>query len=120
MIKASKNFEMNISFEELIAHNETCRIDVNSTHHFETYEGILIYVSHPTGREELSIELGVDEDGIMYEGDYGCQESFPEIPIQEGLEILESYRQLQLARADLEARLVRNRLDKDIVKVVLK
>jgi hypothetical protein len=118
--KVSKNFEMNITFEELINYNKTCKIDLSSTHHFETYEGILIYVSHPQGKEKFSIELGVDEDGIMYEGDYGCQEEFKEIPIEEGLNILHKYRELHKTRFELEYLLLKNKLDKDIVKVEIK
>lgn len=115
--KASRNFDMNISLEELIKYNKTCKIDMNSTHHFDTYEGILIYVSHPQNEEKFSIELGVDEDGIMYEGDYGCQVDFKEIPIEEGLNILSKYRELLISASDLECLLMDNGLDKNIVTV---
>lgn len=118
--KISKNFDMNIPFEELIKYNQTCKIDLNSTHHFETYEGILIYVSHPKAKEKFSIELGVDEDGIMYEGDYGCQEQFKEIPIEEGLNILSKYRELLITKSDLEYLMLKSKLDKDIITVKIK
>lgn len=117
MYKVSKNFDMNISFEELIEYNQTCKIDLNSTHHFETYEGILIYVSHPQIYQKFSIELGVDEDGIMYEGDYGCREEFEEIPIEEGLNILGKYRELLIAKSELEYMLLKNKLDQDVITV---
>ena len=40
--KVSKNFDMDISFEELINFNKTCKIDLKSNHHFESFNGILI------------------------------------------------------------------------------
>ena len=113
--KVSKNFDMNISFEELIKFNKTCKIDLNSTHHFESFEGILLYLSHPNIKEQFTIEIGVTEDGFVYEGDYGCREEFKEIPIEEGLKILESYRQIVNNANNLEYLLLKNRLDKDRV-----
>ena len=67
--KVSKNFDMNISLKELIKFNKTCKINLNSTHHFESFEGILIYLSHPNSKEQFTIELGVTEDGIVYKND---------------------------------------------------
>ena len=118
--KVSKNFDMNISFEELIKFNKTCKIDLNSTHHFESFEGILIYLSHPNSKEQFTIELGVTTDGIIYEGDYGCREEFKEIPIEEGLKILESYKKLVNNASCLESLLVSNKLDKDRVIINIK
>lgn len=115
--KVSKNFSMNISFEELINYNKTCKIDTSSEHHYESYSGILIYVSHPQNVEDFTIQLGVDEDGIVYEGDYGCRDTFEEIPIEEGLKILSKYRELIVTKSDLECLLSKNRLDEDVVKV---
>ena len=120
MYKVSKNFEMNISFEELISNNKTCKVNLNSTHHFESFEGLLIYVSHPQNKEKFTIELGVDVDGIVYEGDYGCIDSFKEIPIEEGLKLLEAYRVLLNARSELEYLLLNNKLEKDEVRVEIK
>lgn len=120
MYKISKNFDMNISFEELIKYNKTCKVDLNSTHHFETYSGILIYLSHPNNDEKFSIELGVTEDGFMYEGDYGCQEDFKEIPIEEGLKILDTYRELINTSSNLEGLLLKNKLDKDVISIHIK
>ena len=119
-LKQSKHWDMNISLEELIAYNKTCKINLNSTHHFDTYNGILIYVSHPNEQEPFLIELGVDEDGIMYEGDYGCREEYKEIPIEEGLKILEKYKKLADTGGDLELLLLNNKLDKDIVEIKLR
>ena len=118
--KVSKDFDMNISFDELIKYNKTCKIDLNSTHHFESFEGILIYVSHPEIEEKFTIELGVVEDGFVYEGDYGCMDEFIEIPIEEGLKILDTYRELLNKRSDLEYLLLKNKLDKDSVFVEIK
>lgn len=117
MYKVSKNFNMNISFDELIKYNKTCKIDLQSTHHFETFSGILIYVSHPQCKEKFSIGLGVDEDGIMYEGDYGCEDKFKEIPIEEGLNILNKYRELLNMGAELEGVLLKNKLDEDCIPI---
>ena len=113
--KVSKNFDMDISFEELINFNKTCKIDLKSNHHFESFNGILIYVSHPNNKEKFTIELGVTEDGFVYEGDYGCEDSFKEIPIEEGLKILETYRQLVNSASRLEYLLLDNKLDYDRV-----
>ena len=118
--KVSPKFDMDITFDELIAYNKTCKIDVNSSHHFETYGGILIYVSHPKGKEKFSIQIGVDEDGFMYEGDYGCQDSFKEIPIEEGLSILNYYRKLINSRQALECALITNNVSKDFVEINIK
>lgn len=118
--KQSKNWDMDITLEELISNNATCKIDLDSTHHFETYEGVLIYVSHPSKEEKFTIELGICEDGIMYEGDYGCQDKFKEIPIEEGLDILVRYGELLDTRHNFEYLLLKNNLDKDVVRVVIK
>jgi len=111
---------MNIPFEELIKYNKTCKINLKSTHHFETYEGILIYVSHPQNKEKFYIQLGTDEDGIMYEGDYGCQDYFKEIAIEEGLKILYKYRELIITKSDLEYMILKNKLDEDIIRIEIK
>lgn len=118
--KQSKNWDMDITLEELISNNATCKIDLDSTHHFETYEGVLIYVSHPSKEEKFTIELGICEDGIMYEGDYGCQDKFKEIPIEEGLDILVRYGELLDTRHNFEYLLLKNNLDKDVVRIVIK
>ena len=118
--KQSKNWDMDITLEELISNNATCKIDLDSTHHFETYEGVLIYVSHPSKEEKFTIELGICEDGIMYEGDYGCQDKFKEIPIEEGLDILVRYGELLDTRHNFEYLLLKNNLEKDVVRIVIK
>lgn len=118
--KVSKNFEMNISFEELIANNKTCKIDLDSTHHFESFNGILIYVTHPEGKEEFSINIGVDSDGFVYEGDYGCQEDFKEILIEDGLKILNHYREMILHRDEMVNLFLNNKLDKDVIEIKLR
>lgn len=119
--KQSRNFCMNISLEELIKYNKTCKINTNSKQHFETYEGILIYVSYPGAEKKFTVELGVDDDGIMYEGDYGCcQEHFKEIPIEEGLKILTKFRELLIAKFDLEYSLLRNKLNNDVIKIEIR
>ncbi|WP_207731544.1 hypothetical protein [Clostridium botulinum] len=120
MYRVSKNFGMNISFDELIKYNKTCKIHLKSTHHFETYEGILIYVSHPQCKEKFSIELGVDEDGIAYEGDYGCEDNFKEILIEEGLKILERYREFINAKLELENILFTNNLSDSYISFEIK
>ncbi len=118
--KQSKNWDMDITLKELVSNNTTCKIDLDSTHHFETYEGVLIYVSHPSKEEKFTIELGICEDGIMYEGDYGCQDKFKEIPIEEGLDILVKYGELLDTRHNFEYLLLKNNLDKDVVRIVIK
>ncbi|WP_341478286.1 hypothetical protein [Clostridium botulinum] len=120
MYKVSKNFDMNISFDELVKFNKTCKIDLQSTHHFETFSGILIYVSHPKSEEKFSIELGVDEDGIMYEGDYGCEDKFTQIPIEEGLKILEKYREFINTKLELECALLTNGLSDSYIPFKIK
>lgn len=118
--KQSKNWDMDITLEELISSNATCKIDLDSAHHFETYEGVLVYVSHPSKEEKNTIESGICEDGIMYEGDYGCQDKFKEIPIEEGLDILVKYGELLDTRHNFEYLLLKNNLDKDVVRIVIK
>lgn len=120
MYKVSSKFGMNISFEELIKNNKTCKIELDSQHHFETYEGVLVYVTHPNSKEPFNIQLGVDEEGIMYEGDYGCRDEYKEIPIETGLKILMAYKEFIDKRDKLERLLVRNRLDKCTVKIKIK
>lgn len=118
--QVSKNFGMNISFDELIKYNKTCKIDTKSTHHFESFNGILLFLSHPSSKEKFTIELGVTIDGFIYEGDYGCQDTFKEIPIEEGLDILDKYRILVNAKSDLEDALVKNKLDTDVVEIKIR
>lgn len=116
----SKKFDMDISFEELIDYNKTCKVDVKSRRHFESYEGILIYVSHPNNKEKFSIQLGICEDGIIYEGDYGCLETYKEIPIQQGLELLMKYGRLLNMRHELQCILLKNDIEPDRVFVDIK
>lgn len=120
MYKQSGHWDMDTSLEELIEYNKTCKIDMNSTHHFDTYEGILIYVSHPKHEEGFTIQLGIDESGIMYEGDYGCREDYKEISIEDGLEILMKHRELIASRNRLEHLMLKNDLDKNMVSIVIK
>lgn len=120
MYKVSEYFSMNITFDELISNNKTCKVDLDSTHHFESFDGLLIYVTHPDSKEPFNIQLGVNVDGIVYEGDYGCREEFKEIPIEEGLKLLETYRVLLNARSEFESLLLSNKLGKDIVKIDIK
>lgn len=118
--RVSKHFDMEISFKELIEYNKTCKIDLNSTHHFETYEGVLLYLSYPGHKEKFTIQLGICEDGFNYEGDYGCQDSFKEIPIEQGLKILESYGRLLDTRFDFQYLLLENDLEPNVVQVSIK
>lgn len=118
--KVSKNFDMNIPFNELIKFNRTCKIDLNSTHHFESYNGILLYLSRPNNKEPFSIEIGITEDGFIYEGDYGCGNNFKEIPIEQGLKILQTYGDLINNASKLEGLLLNNKLEKDQVLINLK
>lgn len=118
--RESKNWDMEMSLNELINYNKTCKIDLNSIHHFDTYNGILIYVTHPQVGEPFSIELGVDEDGIMYEGDYGCRNEFKEISIEEGLKILEQYKQLVETKTHIEWLLFNNNLDKNVIDIKMR
>lgn len=117
MYKVSSKFGMDIPFEELIENNKICKIEMDSQHHFETYEGVLIYVTHPNSKELFNVQLGVDEEGIMYEGDYGCKDEHKKIPIETGLKILMAYKEFIDKRNDLERLLVKNRLDKSMVKI---
>ena len=118
--KTSSKWDMNISLEELINYNETCKIDLDSTHHFETYSGILIYVSYPQEDEDFTVQLGVDEFGIMYEGDYGCSNEYKEIPIEEGLDILMKYKKFIDSKEELERLFTKNKLSKDIINFEFK
>lgn len=118
--KTSWKWDMDISLEELINYNETCKIDLESTHHFETYDGILIYVSHPQNEEEFSIQLGIDEFGIMYEGDYGCSNEYKEIPIEEGLDILMKYKTFIDSRDELQETFIKNKLSKGAINFEFK
>lgn len=118
----SKNFDMNISFEELMKYNKDCRVNINSDHHFESFNGVLIFVSHPNIKAPYTIELGVDEFGIVYEGDIGRSDEYPVIPIHDGFELLESYRQMLVSRSNIESVLLSNRLEySDVVaKIIVK
>lgn len=117
--RQSKNWDMEMSLNELINYNKTCKIDLNSTHHFDTYNGILIYVTHPQVGEPFSIELGVDKYGIMYEGD-GCTDGCEEIPIEEGLKILEQYKKLVETKTHIEWLLFNNNLDKNVIDIKMR
>ena len=61
--KVSIKWDMNISLEELINYNETCKIDLDSTHNFDTYDGILIYVSYPQ-KDEKFTKVSVRENEV--------------------------------------------------------
>ena len=113
-------FEM--LFKELIDNNKTCKINLDYKHRLENFDGISIYVMHPKSKELFNVELGVNKDGTIYRNDYnyGCRDEYKEIPIEAGLKILMAYKELINKRDDLERLLVRNRLDKCMVKIKIK
>lgn len=118
--KPCASFDNVVTFEELISYNNTCKINTLSDRHFETYDGIMIYVSHPNVEDKFTIQLGVDETGIQYEGDGGCLDTYKEIPILEGLKILEQYRILRMVKNDLEYTLCCNEVENNSVFINIK
>lgn len=120
LLRASKHFDMDITFEELVRYNPTCQIEMNSTRHFETFDGISIYVSHPNKTDKFTMELGIDETGIMYEGDYGGLDEYKEIKLKDGLRILYLYGQLINTKSDLECLLCSSDIEENSIFVNIK
>ena len=81
---------------------------------------MLIYLSYPNSDNKFTIEIGVTEDGFTYEGDSCSINDYKEIPVEEGLRILETYRQLINNASQLEHILLTNKLDKNIVDITIK
>lgn len=115
--QVSKEWDMNISFEELIEYNKDCKIQLNAIHNFETFNGFLLYLSYPNKKEKYTVQLGITDDGFQYEGNYGCCDKYKTIPIEEGLKILEIYRQLIIARDEMECILMKNKTTENISSV---
>lgn len=100
--KQSEKWGMDISLDTLLKFNSDALVRFPSSHHFETYEGIVIYVRYPNGKGEYSIQLGVDETGIQYEGDYGATKELPKISIELALKLLITWKELIETRSTME------------------
>lgn len=73
----SKNWDMDITFEELVKHNEHCKVDRDYKLHKSDscYRGYCMYLKHPNS-EKYTTMIGIGEDGFMYIGD-SCEVNFP-------------------------------------------
>ena len=93
--KESNDWDMDISFEELINYNEDCIINTewNRTKHDNCYTGCCIYLKHP-GKDEYEVMLGLNDDGFTYIGDGGFKEG-QIVPIEDGLMGLMMNREYQ-------------------------
>lgn len=84
--RSSYDWDMDISFEEIIAFNIDCKIDRywDKTKHDNAYDGVCIYMNHPKGNGDYEVMIGINDDGYVYLGDgYGL--NYPSIPINQGL-----------------------------------
>lgn len=83
-IEQSYDWDMDISFKELINHNKDCIINTewNKTKHDNCYTGCCIYLKHPDS-DKYETMIGLGDSGFTYLGD-GCY-SGPKVSIEEGL-----------------------------------
>ena len=95
-------------------------IDCNSTHNFEVFNGFVLFIQTPDSNGEYNMILGVNEDGLMFEGTGHTLNELTEIPLDKGLLLLENYIQLVNQCHKFESKLLTHNLCKQIVNLEIK
>ncbi len=71
LLKQSKNWDMNMSFEKLVKFNPRCRVKVDYKGHWSDsgIEGMCLLMSHPNSAGKSLMEITTSEDGFCYDSD---------------------------------------------------
>ena len=120
VIPISKEYDSIYTIEDIAKCSDTCMVDCNSTHNFEVFNGFVIFVQTPVSNGEYNMILGVNEDGLMFEGTGNTLNKLTEIPLDKGLLLLENYRQLVNQCYEFKSKLLTYNLCKDSVNLEIK
>ena len=120
VIPVSKYYDCVYTLEDIANCSDKCMIDCNSTHNFEVFNGFVLFIQTPDSNGEYNMILGVNEDGLMFEGTGHTLNELTEIPLDKGLLLLENYRQLVNQCHKFESKLLTHNLCKQIVNLEIK
>ena len=120
VIPISKYYDCIYTLEDIANCSDKCMVDCNSTHNFEVFNGFAIFVQTPDSNGEYNMILGVNEDGLMFEGTGNTLNKLTEIPLSKGLLLLENYRQLVNQCCEFESKLLTHKLCKQFVNLEIK
>ena len=120
VIPVSKYYDCVYTLEDIANCSNKCMIDCNSTHNFEVFNGFVLFIQTPDSNGEYNMILGVNEDGLMFEGTGHTLNELTEIPLDKGLLLLENYRQLVNQCRNCESKLLTHNLCKQFVNLEIK
>ena len=120
VITVSKYYDCVYTLEDIANCSNKCMVDCNSTHNFEVFNGFVLFIQTPDSNGEYNMILGVNEDGLMFEGTGHTLNELTEIPLDKGLLLLENYRQLVNQCHKFESKLLTHNLCKQIVNLEIK
>ena len=120
VIPISKYYDCVYTLEDIANCSDKCMIDCNSTHNFEVFNGFVLFIQTPDSNGEYNMILGVNEDGLMFEGTGHTLNKLTEIPLDKGLLLLENYRQLVNQCHKFESKLLAHNLCKQFVNLEIK
>ena len=117
VIPVSKYYDCVYTIEDIANCSDKCMVDCNSTHNFEVFNGFVLFIQTPDSNGEYNMILGVNEDGLMFEGTGHTLNELTEIPLDKGLLLLENYRQLVNQCHKFESKLLTHNLCKQFVNL---
>ena len=120
VIPVSEYYDCVYTLEDIANCSDKCMVDCNSTHNFEVFNGFVLFIQTPDSNGEYNMILGVNEDGLMFEGTGYTLNELTEIPLDKGLLLLENYRQLVNQCHKFESKLLTHNLCKQIVNLEIK
>ena len=120
VIPVSKYYDCVYTLEDIANCSDKCMVDCNSTHNFEVFNGFVLFIQTPDSNGEYNMILGVNEDGLMFEGTGHTLNELTEIPLDKGLVLLENYRQLVNQCHKFESKLLTHNLCKQFVNLEIK
>ncbi len=94
LLKQSKNWDMDITFKELVKHNPKCKVEGEYCQHWsdDGFGYMRLYMQHPSS-EKCSLIIGICEDGFCYDGDGTGLEKLEYIDTNEALKKLHDFRE---------------------------
>ena len=120
VIPVSKYYDCVYTLEDIANCSDKCMVDCNSTHNFEVFNGFVLFIQTPGSNGKYNMILGVNEDGLMFEGTGHTLNELTEMPLDKGLLLLENYRQLVNQCHEFEYKLLTHNLCKQMVNLEIK
>lgn len=118
----SKNWDLNISLEELVKYNEgVCLIKINYVRHKsdDCFGRFQLYFKHPDkphkGYETM---IGVTNDGLCYTGDGGIRENYKFINVDKAILFMDKYKDFMNTTSEFESSL-RTICEEDCVNIII-